>query len=219
MKKVLSYCSVVVALLIVLAGCSKPPEMEMKAAQDAIKAANAAEAEMYVPESFRQAMDSLSAAEKSKKEQDGKSALSRNYAKSKDLYVAAARLAKKAAADAAGAKQAVQAEVGKMLTDARAALDKAAADMKKVKVNKKNKADIDACKADLANAETAYSNASAANTAGKFMDSKAQLNNVMAMCAALPGKVAMAGKSPAAAAPVKATKAAPKPAHKAKKAN
>jgi len=214
MKKVISYCLMVVALLVVLSGCSKPPEMEMKAAKAAITAAQTAEAEMYVPAMFRAAMDSMTAADKNKVDQDKKSALSRDYAKAKALYIAAEKTAKKAAGEAATAKVAVQNDAAKLAVDAKAALDKVVADVKKVKENKKNKADLDAIKADLAAAEAAFASANADNQAGKFMDAKNKFGGIIAMTMAVPEKLANAGKAPAKPAAAKPAPAKPAPKKK-----
>ncbi len=49
--------------IILLSSCAKPPDKEMQAARDAVSAAMTAEANMYVPELFTPAQDSLNQAE------------------------------------------------------------------------------------------------------------------------------------------------------------
>ncbi len=172
------FMALALALLVVL-GCSKPPEMEMKAANDAIAAAKAAEAEQYVPKAFRQAMDTLNAANAMKQEQDGKFALFRSYSKCKEKYLRAEALAKQVAVDAAAEKERVKNEVTNLLTEAKAQLDVANEMLAKAPKGKGNKADIELIKNDLASATTAYDDAQTEFNNGKYLVARSKVQAVI----------------------------------------
>jgi len=168
----------VVLMLLVLAGCSKPPEMEMQAANAAIDQAKAAEAEAYVPKAYRTLTDSLNAANAAKVEQDGKFVLFRSYKRSKEMFVNAEALAKKVAADAGAEKARVKAEVEGLLGTTKAMLDSADVAVKKAPVGKGNKADIELIKNDLASAVAAYDDAQNEFNNGKYLVARTKISSV-----------------------------------------
>jgi len=168
----------VVLVLLVIAGCSKPPEMEMQAASAAIDQAKAAEAEAYVPKAWRTLQDSLNAANAAKTEQDGKFVLFRSYKRSKEMFVNAEALAKKVAADAGAEKERVKNEVMNLLGTTRALIDSANAAVKKAPVGKGNKADIELIKNDLASVENAYADAQNEFNNGKYLVARTKIQSV-----------------------------------------
>ena len=184
MFKRISIVLAVLALLLIV-GCSKPPEMEMQNADASMQAARAAEAEAYSMQSYRAAMDALNTAKAAKEEQDGKFALFRSYGKVKEMYIQAQQLADKAVADAQAEKERVKAEVTTMLVDVQTALDDAAKAIDKAPRGKGSKADIELFKADLASAQTGFAEAKADFDAGKFLTAKTKLENVKAKAAAV----------------------------------
>jgi hypothetical protein len=163
-------------------GCSKPPEQEMTAATQAFDAAKMAEAPGYAPDAYRVASDTLNAAMALKKEADGKFVLFRSYSKSKAMYVRAQTLANEAATKAAAEKEKVRLEVTDMLTQAKALWDSADVALKKAPRGKGSKADIELIKTDLAAAKTAFDDANADFTAGKYKAAKAKLEAMMQKC-------------------------------------
>ncbi len=169
--------TVVLALLIV-AGCSKPPEVEMQAANTAIQAAKSAEAEQYVGKAFRAATDSLNAATAAKTEQDAKFVLFRSYGKSKEMFVRAEALAKQVAVDAAAEKERVKNEVTQLLADTKTLLDSAQVAVNKAPVGKGNKADIELIKSDLQSVFAAYDDANMEFTNGKYLVARSKVNSV-----------------------------------------
>ncbi len=179
MFKRVSIVLAVIALLLVV-GCSKPPETEMQNANNAITAAKTAEAEQYAPDAYRIAADTLNAANAAKTEQDSKFALFRSYGKSKDMYVAAQALAEKAVTEAQAEKEKVRLAVMDMLTKAQADIDAATKALDKAPRGKGSKADIELIKADLAGVNTGYAEAKADFDAGKFLVAKGKLETVMA---------------------------------------
>jgi hypothetical protein len=170
-------------LLLVLAvflmvGCSKPPEVEMSAADTAMQAAKTAESETYAPQAYRMALDTLNAAKAAKQEQDSKFALFRKYGKSKEMFVSAKALMEKAGVDAKAEKERMRAELQSMLADVKMVLDSAQVALDKAPVGKGNKADIELIKNDLAGVNAAYTAAEAEFQAEKFMTCKAKLETV-----------------------------------------
>lgn len=117
-------------LLLVVASCAKPPQVEIDSAAASIEAAKGKEAMEYAPTEYRAAMDSLNAAQAEINTQAGKFALFRNY-KVARRQALAAQAAGQAAADAAVKnKQLAKAEAERTLgsavqaiADARALLD------------------------------------------------------------------------------------------------
>ncbi|MBM3328358.1 MAG: hypothetical protein FJY67_02660 [Calditrichaeota bacterium] len=178
--------------LLVVVGCSKPPEMEMKAANDALAAAKSAEAEQYAPKAYRTANDTLGAASAAKAEQDAKFALFRSYSGSKNLFVRAEALAKEAATAAATEKARVKAEVEGMLTQAKSDLDSASAALAKAPVGKGNKADIELIKNDLASTMTAYDDAQMDYNNGKYLTARSKVNAVMQRTASIMQQIEQA---------------------------
>jgi hypothetical protein len=169
-----------VFVLMVVVGCSKPPEQEMSAATQALDAAKMAEAQDYALESYRVAQDTLNSAMALKREADGKFVLFRSYGKSKEMFVRAQGLANEAATKAAAEKERVRIEVTDMMTQAKALLDSADAALKKAPRGKGSKADIELIKTDLAAAVMQYDEAMADFNNGKYKAAKAKLEAMMA---------------------------------------
>lgn len=166
--------------LLAIAGCSKPPEQEIQAAQAALDAARQAEAEEYVPDAFRVASDSLNAAMAAKQEQDSKFALFRSYGKSKEMFIGAKALAENAATQAAAEKERVRQEVMTMITQAQAAIDTTTAVLAKAPKGKGNKAEIDLIKNDLAGVQAQFEEAKNDFNAGKYKVAKSKVEAVIA---------------------------------------
>lgn len=165
----------VVLALLVVAGCSKPPEVEMAAANTAIQAAKSAEAEQYVPKAYRAAMDSINAATAAKTEQDAKFVLFRSYGKSKEMFVRAEAVAKQVAVDAAAEKERVKNEVTQLLADTKVLLDSVQVVVNKAPVGKGNKADIELIKSDLQSVLAAYEDANMEFNNGKYLAARSKV--------------------------------------------
>jgi hypothetical protein len=192
MLKRLALIFVAVALLAAMVGCSKPPEAEMAHANSSMAAAQAAEAETYVPDSFRAANDSLNAANALKTEQDSKFALFRSYGKSKDLFVKSAEMFDNVATEAAAEKERVHQQVVQMLTDAKALIDSANAALAKAPRGKGSKADIELIKNDLATVMTQVTDAEGSINTGKYMVAKGQIESLVAKTRSIMDEIAAA---------------------------
>lgn len=165
--------------LVVVVGCSKPPELEITAANQAMDAAKMAESQDYALDAYRVAQDTLNAAMALKNEADGKFVLFRSYGKSKEMFIRAQGLANDAAAKAAQEKERVRVEVTDMMTQAKALLDSANVALTKAPRGKGSKADIELIKTDLAAAQTGFDDANADFTNGKYKAAKAKLEAMM----------------------------------------
>jgi len=191
MKK-LAPIVVVMLGLMVLAGCSKPPEMEMSAANSAIDLAKKAEAEIYAPAAYRTAMDTINAATAAKKEQDGKFALFRSYTKCKEQFIRAEALAKKAEADGKAEKARMKEEVSKLLGLAAGEIAAADSALAKAPVGKGNKADIELLKGDLSAIQSSYQDAQADFNVEKLHAAKSKLDVIRKKTQALVSEIELA---------------------------
>ena len=179
-------------ILALIAGCSKAPEAEMQAANQAIEAARTAEAEAYAPAAWRTAQDTLQAANAAKTEQDGKFALFRSYGKSKDMFVAAQQLANAASAAAETEKEKVKQEVIGLLSQAKAGIDAATAALAKAPKGKDTKAELELIKADLDGLTPAYADAEADFNAGKYLTARTKVQGVIQKAQSIVDEIAAA---------------------------
>jgi hypothetical protein len=192
MTKRLTLAFAALMLLALIAGCSKPPDVEIQAASAAIDQARTAEAEAYAPASFRTATDSLNAANAEKTTQDGKFALFRSYSKAKDMFVRVAALAGKAQQDAAAEKERVKAEVTGLMTSAKEAIDAATQALEKAPKGKDTKAELELIKNDLAALTPAYADVEADFNSGKYLTAKTKVEGVIAKAKSITDEIAAA---------------------------
>jgi len=133
--------------IILLSSCAKPPDKEMQAARDAVSAAMNAEANMYVPDLFTPAQDSLNQAETF--------VTTKKYGDAKRLALFAKSWADSAAAMAGTKKEEMKAAAQSAVSDAAAKLEA----FKKMKLTAKMKKEMDktvkTCEASLADAKKA----------------------------------------------------------------
>ena len=192
MTKRIALVLATLALLALVVGCSKPPEAEMQKANTAMEAAKTAEAETYVPDAFRAAMDTLNAAMAAKQEQDSKFALFRSYGKAKEMFVKAEEMFNNVTTEAAAEKERVKTQVTQMLAEAKVVLDTASMDLAKAPRGKGSTADIALIKNDLAAAQAAYTEAEADFNAGKYMVAKGKTDAVISKARAIIDEIAKA---------------------------
>lgn len=127
--------------IILLSSCAKPPDKEMQAARDAVSAAMNAEANMYVPDLFTSAQDSLNQAETFVTE--------KKYGDAKRLALFAKSWADSAAAMAGTKKEEMKASAENAV---KAATDKLEA-FKKMKLTAKIKSELKAWEVSLTEAK------------------------------------------------------------------
>ncbi|MFH1863040.1 MAG: hypothetical protein ABH878_09560 [bacterium] len=190
------FTTVILAALVmlILLGCSKPPEQEMQMASSAFDAAKAVEAELYAPEAYRAAMDTLNTAQAMKTEQDGKFALFRGYGKSKEMFVNAEAMANQAKTEAEAEKERVKMLVTDLLAQAKTSLDATTAAFSKAPRGKGARADLELIKSDLDAIVASYDAATADFNNGKYLAAKSKLEVIMNKAAQLQEEISMAGK-------------------------
>ena len=93
-----------VLVLLLVAGCSKPPVDEEKRALDALDLAREAEADIYAAQDFAMAQDTVDAAIKERERQDERFKLFRSYDKVRQKFLRGESLAGRAAEVAREAK-------------------------------------------------------------------------------------------------------------------
>jgi hypothetical protein len=129
--------------IILLSSCAKPPDQEMQAARDAVSAAMNAEANMYVPDLFTSAQDSLNQAETFVTE--------KKYGDAKRLALFAKSWADSAAAMAGTKKEEMKASAENAVKEATGKLDS----FKKKKLTAKMRAEVKAWEGSLDQAKKA----------------------------------------------------------------
>lgn len=115
MLREIGICRIVLGLTIaalVSVGCARPPEREMKAADEAVEAAIAAEAEKYAPDELKEAKDALEETRKKSEEKE--------YAEAKKLAIKAKEKADEAKAAAEAEKAGAEKDAGRLLDEAKA---------------------------------------------------------------------------------------------------
>ena len=101
----------ILAVILTIAACAKPPQAEIDAAKAAVNAAaKNPDVITYAPDSLRDAQEKMAALDEEIAAQARKSALSRKYDAAKDLAVATAAAAARAPKDAESAKDQVAKE-------------------------------------------------------------------------------------------------------------
>lgn len=176
-KRLLSVLAVFV-VLVLLAGCSEAPVTEFEASKKAVENAQLAEAEMYAPAVYKQAMDSLNAAQVEIQKQDGRFSLLRDYDQAKVMITAAQQLAARAESEAAVEKEnmrlldsALVVEIESLMVDAKAALAKAPK-------GKGTRLDLKVMQTDLDAAAAALTAATGDYQAGKYLVARDKLQAV-----------------------------------------
>jgi hypothetical protein len=149
MKRALRLMAIPLVLALLVAGCSKPPEMEMANAEQAVQAASAAQAAKYAPRDWQTVQDTLQAAKTEKAAQDGRFALFRSYGKSKALFEKASALAATAKTNAEAEMARVREETRQLLAAIRVEVDSTAAMLAKAPVGKDTKAELELMKQDM----------------------------------------------------------------------
>ena len=169
---------VALALIILVVGCSKAPEAQLKASEDAIQGAQLAEAEQYAPSAYRQALDSLNTAKAEIQKQDSKFSLFRKYGQSEQMLVSAQKLAEQAQTQAVAEKEQARLRDSVLVANVEGLLATAKTELASAPKGKGTRADIELMKTDLTAAETAYAVAVSDYQAGKYLAAEAKFKAV-----------------------------------------
>ena len=164
-----------IAMVAVLSSCGKVPQTEIDATNAAIAAAQAAEANVYVPAEFTALQDSMNAINAAVEAQKGK--LFKKFGPIKENLAKTLTLANTVAADAATKKEEVKKEAETLLNDIKAVIEENGKLLLKAPRGKEGAAVIEQIKADMATINTSVADAQALYDKGAYMDA---LNKIKA---------------------------------------
>ncbi|MBD3419886.1 MAG: hypothetical protein GF398_07200 [Chitinivibrionales bacterium] len=162
MRKFIGFISLAVLCITALSGCSKPPQEELAAAKADLQAAEAAEAEKYMPKNYANVKKALEAVETEISIQNKEFFLTRNYGRAKAMLIQAADLAKELKKEAPGAKTEMKAQVEaglasaeEMIPDTRTSVKRAPRSLGREAIAQMA-ADIDTADAAIAQGKSAF---------------------------------------------------------------
>ena len=161
-----------VSILALLSGCAKAPQQVVDAANVALQAAEEARANLYVPDLYNAAKDSLTAAMDEINAQGSKFALTRNYGRAQQLLEAATKAANDAQAAVAAKKEEVKAEAQTLMAQAQTAVEETKNLLAKAPKGKEGKEVLEQMQAELSGAETAITEATSAMDSGDFIGAR-----------------------------------------------
>jgi hypothetical protein len=164
-----------IAMVAVLASCGKKPQAEIDATTAAIAAAQAAEANVYLPAEFTALQDSMNAINAAITEQDGK--LFKKYTPIKENLASTLALANQVAANAAVKKDEVKKEAEGLLASIKTVVAENLKLIPKLPRGKEGAAVIEQIKADMATVDASAAEAQGLFDKGAFMDA---LNKIKA---------------------------------------
>jgi len=164
-----------IAMVAVLASCGKKPQVEIDATNAAIAAAQAAEANVYLPAEFAALQDSMTAINAAITEVDGK--LFKNYKVVVADLASAKTLAETVAANAAVKKDEVKKEAEGLLNGIKAVVAENAKLLPKLPRGKEGAAVIEQIKGELTAVDAAVAEAQSLFDKGTYMDA---LNKIKA---------------------------------------
>lgn len=161
-------------LLVSVNGCAKPPQADIDSAKASIDAARSAEAGTYAPNSLRSAEDAQAQLDAELKAQEDKFSLFRSYKHAQELAANVKSAGDKAVADAKAGKEQKKNEAETAISEAKTQLEEAKTDLASAPTGKGTQADIAALKADLDGVATAIADAEGSFNGEKYVDAKAK---------------------------------------------
>ncbi len=179
MRKNLWIGLLLIAGLVVIAGCAKPPTAEIDAAKQALEAAKAAEAGEYAPSALASATDAQAAVDAEVAAQAKKFALFRSYKKTAELVAAAKSSAEEAARRAAAEKERARNEASNLIAQAKQTLEEARTLLANAPRGKGSQADIKALESDLAGIEMSIVEVDNVFASGRFLQAKAKAESAL----------------------------------------
>jgi hypothetical protein len=157
-----------------LSGCSKAPDQELAAAKAAIKAAQDAEVDKYMPVNFQNIQKALASAEAEIELQKSSFILSRSYTKAKQFLKNVTDLATQVTAEIPQAKADMKAQIEENLASAQQVAKELRNDIKKAP-RSKGKEVLAQMAANLDAAEIARDQAATEFAAGNILDARKKL--------------------------------------------
>ncbi len=163
------------AMVAILASCGKVPQAEIDATNAAIAAAQAAEANVYLPADFTALQDSMNAINSAVEAQKGK--LFKKFGPVKEKLARTLAAANQVTANAAVKKEEVKKEAETLLNDIKAVVAENAKLLPKLPRGKEGAAVIEQIKADLGTVDAQVAEAQGLFDKGTYMDA---LNKIKA---------------------------------------
>jgi len=157
-----------IAMVALLAGCGKKPQVEIDAANVAIEAAKTAEATVYVPAEFAAVQDSMNVIMAEITAQDSK--LFKKFGNAKIKLEETVTLANQVTANAAVKKAEVKKEVETLMTEIKTVIAENKTLMTKAPRGKEGTAVLEQMKTEIATIEAAVTEAQVMYDKGAFMD-------------------------------------------------
>jgi predicted small lipoprotein YifL len=164
-----------IAMVAVLSGCGKKPQVEIDATNAAIQAAQAAEANVYLPAEFAAVQDSMNTVMAAITAKEGK--LFKGMGAEKEKLAKVLAQANQVAANVAAKKDEIKKQAETLLNDIKSVVAENGKLVPKLPRGKEGAAVIEQIKADLANVDAAVADAQSAYDKGSFMDA---LNKIKA---------------------------------------
>ncbi len=171
-------------ILGLFSGCVKGPDKELAEAKAAIKAAQDAEADKYMPNNFKNLQKALASAQGEIDIQNSNFILSRNYAKAKQLLRNTTDLANEIAADAPGAKADMKEQVEYGINKAQELVKETRVDIRKAPRSKGKKLlaqmakDVDTADSTLVRAAADFSEGNIVGAKKNLTDAQKLLKKV-----------------------------------------
>jgi len=170
MKKTLVLSLVAVGLLV-FAGCGKPPETEIGAADQSLGEARTAQASEYAPESLKAAEDARAQLDAELKAQEDKFALFRSYDKATELAASAKQAADRAKTDAVEGRERAREEASAMIAQLRTSVLEVQQLLDSAPKGKGTEADLAVLRSDLTGVETAIAEMDTAFAEEQYLES------------------------------------------------
>jgi len=183
MRSLLSLC-IALGLAFAIAGCAKPPQEELDAANSALSAAKSAEADVYAPDTYRSAQNALNDANSKVEAKDYEGAKV-SAGQAKQLAERAANEARTNKSQITNEAQAIINRVSPGISDTRSSLGGAPR-------GKGADDDLDQLNADLSQAESDLSSARSNLNSGKVKDALSLAKNAEAKFSQVQGSVSSA---------------------------
>ena len=117
--------AVAIAVAVLVGSCAKIPEEQIRQAEAALEAAEAAGAQRYAPDAWSRAKQSMERLNAELSAQDEKFSLFRNFKTAKTLADEAVAAANQARAEAEDKKAQLRTEIAKMIADVKGSLQSA----------------------------------------------------------------------------------------------
>lgn len=156
------------SIAVIFVSCGKVPQVEIDSTTAAIEAAQAAEANVYVPAEFAALQDKMNAVNSAIEEQKGK--LFKKFTTVKEDLASVTELAGQVTASAAAKKDEVKTQAQTLLNDIKAVVEENAKLLPKLPRGKEGAAVIEQIKADLGTVDAAVAEAQSLFDKGAFMD-------------------------------------------------